>query len=229
MSPGASRRGVFVTGTDTGVGKTVIAALLCSALRQAGRATGYFKPVQTGPDDDTGTVARLAGLEGEALAAPVHRFRLPAAPSRAAAAEGTAIRIGTIAARWNGLPPGLWVVEGAGGLLVPLGGRETIRDLIGAMGLPILLVASTRLGTINHTLLTLEAARHAGLAVAGVVLNGDADAGLGETILRFDAGPILAEVPPIAPLDAGTVERGAAAAFPASGFATIFGPEAAAP
>lgn len=228
MSAVAVRRGVFVTGTDTGVGKTVVAALLCSALRQAGRATGYFKPVQTGPDDDTGTVARLAGLEGWALAAPVYRFRLPAAPSRAAAAEGTAIRIEAIVERWRALPAGFWVVEGAGGLLVPLGGRATIRDLVGAIDLPILLVASTRLGTINHTLLTLAAARGAGLAVAGVVLNGEADPGLGETILRFDAGPILAEVPPIAPLEAGTVERRAGAVFPAAGFATVFGPEAAA-
>jgi malonyl-CoA O-methyltransferase len=227
MSAVAVRRGVFVTGTDTGVGKTVVSALLCSALRQAGRAAGYFKPVQTGPDDDTGTVARLAGLEGGALAAPAYRFRLPAAPSRAAAAEGIAIRIESIVTRWKELPAGLWVVEGAGGLLVPLGERATIRDLIGAMGLPILLVASTRLGTINHTLLTLEAARHAGLAVAGVVLVGEPDPGLDETILRFDAAPILAEVPPIAPLDPGTVERRAGTVFPPAGFATIFGPEAA--
>jgi malonyl-CoA O-methyltransferase len=203
----SDRRGVFVTGTDTGVGKTLVSALLLAALRAAGGAAGYFKPVQTGAEDDTREVARLAGVAFETLPRPAYALRLPAAPSRAAAAEQVRIDPAVIAAAWRRLPAGRFVVEGAGGLLVPLTERDTMRDLVARLDLPLLVVASTRLGTINHTLLTLEAARRGGLAVAGLVLNGDPDPGLAGVLAGFDGAPVLAEVPRLADLSPDAVAR----------------------
>jgi malonyl-CoA O-methyltransferase len=223
----AARRGVFVTGTDTGVGKTVVSALLLAALRAAGGPAGYFKPVQTGAEDDTATVARLAGAEPADLPRPAYALRAAAAPSRAAAAEGVRIDPGAVRAAWDRLPAGRWIVEGAGGLLVPIAGRETMRDLVAGLDLPLLVVASTRLGTINHTLLTLEAARAGGLAVAGIVLNGDPDPGLAATLAGFDAASVLADVPRLEPLDPGTVARRAPELFGAAVLAALFDPAAA--
>jgi malonyl-CoA O-methyltransferase len=222
MPEPAARRGVFVTGTDTGVGKTVVSALLLAALRAAGGAAGYFKPVQTGTEDDTGLVARLAGLDPGAPPRPVYALRVAAAPGRAAAAEDIVIDLGTVRAAWERLPGGRWIVEGAGGLLVPLTGAETTRDLVARLDLPLLVVASTRLGTINHTLLTLEAARAGGLAVAGLVLNGDPDPGLAQTLAGFDGAPVLAEIPRLDPVAPESVARRGPELFGAAALAALF-------
>ena len=200
--------GFFVTGTDTGVGKTVISALLMAAL---GPRAAYYKPVQTGDDDDTETVRELSG----GFALPVGlRLPLPAAPWRAAIAAGVQIELSTLVAR--AVTPCDWLVaEGAGGVLVPLGPGLLMRDLISALGLPALVVARTQLGTINHTLLTVSALVQRGLPVAGIVLNGPPDPGLTEILhacLPQDVR-VVAEVGPAPALTRAWVHRTAAAAF----------------
>lgn len=177
-------RGVFVTGTDTGVGKTFVAGALLGALRRCGCDAVPMKPVQTGcrgrrgalcaPDLDYCLAA--AGLrpssEEKALMAP-YRFRPACSPHLAASLAGTGIRVARIlaAARRLAAAHGFLVVEGAGGVLVPLGGGVCMGDLMQRLGLPVLLVARPGLGTINHTLLSLEALRQRGLCVAGVIFN----------------------------------------------------------
>jgi dethiobiotin synthase len=222
LLPG-TRRGLFVTGTDTGIGKTLVCALLFSALREAREPAGYFKPVQTGRSSDAVQVARLVGLRRKDLPPSVYSLARPASPDRAAESEGVEIRMEAIRDGWSRLPDGFWLVEGAGGLLVPLRERRTMRDLIAFLNLPALIVASTRLGTINHTLLTLESARAAGLAVAGIVLNGRHDPGLAEVLGRFDAAPVVAEVPPLPRLSAKTVARRAKEIFPLQTIRRLFG------
>jgi dethiobiotin synthetase len=170
-------RGCFVTGTDTGVGKTVLAAAIVAALRADGVRAAAFKPVVTGLDEPEpgrpadhellGAVARMAP---EAVA-PV-TFGPPVSPHLAAELAGTAVDPdATIAAaRAAGADADALVVEGVGGLLVPLTPRFTVRDLAVALGLPVVIAGRPGLGTISHTLLTLEAARTAALDVRAVVL-----------------------------------------------------------
>lgn len=218
-----SRRGLFVTGTDTGIGKTLTCAMLLSALRGSGETAGYFKPVQTGRSSDASQVARLSGARAKEFPPSVYSLSRPASPDRAAAAEGVTINPAAIRDRWQALSGGCWIVEGAGGLLVPLTSVATMRDLISALNLPALIVASTRLGTINHTLLTLEAARSAGLAVAGIVLNGKKDPGLADVLARFDAAPIIAEIPRMPSISRKTIARRAKELFPPEVLQSLFG------
>jgi dethiobiotin synthetase len=173
-------RGCFVTGTDTGVGKTVVAASIVARLRECGVAVRALKPLITGLDDppdpiwppDHELLARAAGATPQEtilvaygpaasphLAAELTGATPPSVPELAAAVRAVGAR-----------SPGILVVEGVGGLLVPLGPDGNVRDLAVALGLPVVVVARPGLGTINHTLLTLEAARRTGLRIAGVVL-----------------------------------------------------------
>lgn len=215
------KRGLFITGTDTGIGKTLVSALLLSALQQSlnphGTEPGYFKPIQTGEDDDTREVLSLVSPSSSRriqIIDPIYRFKAPQAPYRAAALENAVIETQRICRRWSEIPDGTWVVEGAGGLLVPLSTRTTVRELIGDLGIPALVVASTRLGTINHTLLTLESAQRYGIRVAGVVLVGQSDPGLAETIQGFTSVPVFAEVPQLARVDSPAIEELARKLFP---------------
>jgi dethiobiotin synthetase len=204
-------RGFFVTGTDTGVGKTVVACALVRGLRARGLDVGAMKPVETGigpngPEDALALRAAAGG--GDALddVCP-QRFALAAAPSVAAAAEGRAVELWAIrrgferlAARHDWL-----VVEGAGGLLVPLAEKLCMADLARELALPLLVVARGSLGTINHTLLTLEAAVARGLSVAGVVIShpggplSPADASNLDALRRALRGALVGEIPPLAP------------------------------
>jgi len=196
---------IFVTGTDTGVGKTVVAACLARAWQ-----AGYWKPVQTGMvtgDDDTNTVVTLAGVPTDRVFAPAHALQAPLSPHAAAELEGIRITVDAIVPPQTAHP---LVVEGAGGLLVPLNDREFMIDLMAKLALPILLVARSTLGTINHTLLSLAALRSRGLPVAGVVLNGPPNAGNRAAIERFGQVRVLAELPRVDPLDNAAVERLAA-------------------
>jgi dethiobiotin synthetase len=169
-----SRRGVFVTGTDTGVGKTALAAAIAAALRARGERVAAAKPVLTGLDEDGPfdheLLAATTGQPPEDVA-PV-RFGPAVSPHLAAELAGAALEVGTLAARTlaTGRTQDILVVEGVGGLLVPLGPRSSVRDLAAALDLPVVIAARPGLGTINHTLLTLEAARTAGLDVRAVVL-----------------------------------------------------------
>jgi len=172
-------RGLFVTATDTGVGKTVVAASILAALRTRGERVAAFKPVVTGCDEpadpdwppDDELLARAAGMHAEDVT-PV-RFGPPVSPHLAAALAGgppldpAALRA-AFAAR--AAMADVVVAEGVGGLLVPLADDYLVRDLAADLALPLVVASRPGLGTISHTLLTLEAARTAGLAVAGVVL-----------------------------------------------------------
>lgn len=181
--------GLFITGTDTGVGKTATTCALLRVTREAGLDVGAMKPAESGCSRDASgnLVPADAVLLREATgnADPLEEvclFRLeaPLAPGIAAAREGVAIELGTIRDGLRQLTrrhaDGL-AVEGAGGWLVPLTpGGKTIADLAVELGLPVLVIARTTLGTINHTALTVEAIRARGLEVRGIVLNGTVEA-----------------------------------------------------
>jgi malonyl-CoA O-methyltransferase len=202
-------RGVFVTGTDTGVGKTLVSAVLARAWD-----ADYWKPVQTGLAQEAGdiaTVARLAGLGPERLHPPRHAYAAPLSPHAAAALEGAHVALGDFRLPVRDRP---LVVEGAGGVLVPLNERELMIDLIARLGLPAVVVARSTLGTINHSLLTLEALRARGAAVLGVVLNGPPSPGNRAAIEGFGRVRVLAEIPPLAEADASAVEGLAAGLAP---------------
>ena len=201
--------GVFVTGTDTGVGKTVLSALLMAAAAPDVR---YWKPVQTGADedDDTRTVRALAELPPGRVLNAGARHQLPASPHHAAAAEGTGIRLEDLLAPWRARPPGSrWVVEGAGGLLVPLSPTLLMPELVAALGLPVVVAASTRLGAINHTLLTVHQALAAGLEVWGVVMMGPRDESALSGLAAHCPAPVVAEVPWLDPLVARQIRAAA--------------------
>ena len=174
-------RGIFVTGTDTGVGKTVVAAGLAGALRRRGIDTGVMKPFQTGTTmrdgqlfaPDAQFLVTVAGVDDPmALVCPV-MLDAPLAPSAAAKLAGRRIGIGDVLPAFDELcrRHSFLVVEGAGGLAVPIDGRDTMRDLAAVLQLPVVIVARPSLGTINHTTLTVEYARAAGLDVVGVVVS----------------------------------------------------------
>jgi len=190
-------RGLFVTGTDTGVGKTVVTAAIALALKARGVGVRVVKPVQTG-DGDADTLRHLAELEDSPDQIAPFSFRAPLAPLVAARLEGIALDLDAVASAVRRARGELTLVEGVGGLLCPIGPDWTIADLAARLGLPLLVVARAGLGTVNHTLLTLEEGRRRGLEIAGVVLNGRVDESTAtntELIEAFGGYPMLAEVP----------------------------------
>jgi dethiobiotin synthase len=201
-------RGVFVTGTGTGVGKTVVAAALFHRYR-ASRPLRYWKPVQTGieQDDDTATVKHLTGCRPEDVLE--RGIRLPGlvSPHLAARLSGSIITVSELAAAVRREPEARWIVEGAGGALVPLSDSETMASLMCELALPIVIAARTDLGTINHTLLTIEALRERRLRVAGVVMVGSPDAENRAAIERYGEVRILGELPRIDPLTSEALGR----------------------
>jgi len=169
--------GVFVTGTDTGVGKTVVAAAMTAALAARGLRVAPVKPIVTGLDEpdperplDHVLLARAAGVEPERVCATT--FGPAVSPHLAAELAGVTLEPAELVAAARAAAEGADVVvgEGAGGLLVPITRGYLMRDYALDLGLPLVIAARAGLGTINHTLLTIEAARTAGLRVAGVVL-----------------------------------------------------------
>lgn len=186
------------------MGKTVVSALLCLRLPGA----SYWKPVQCGtePATDRDAVLRSAGLPPERVLPEAYRLALPASPHVAAAAAGVRIERQRLQ-----LPraPGPLVVEGAGGILVPLNERETMADLMAWLDLPVILVARTALGTINHTLLSLAALRARNLPIHGLVLNGEPVPTTTATLRAWGGVPLLAEVPPLRKLDAANLAAAA--------------------
>ena len=168
--------GVFVTGTGTEVGKTVVAAAFARTLADAGGTVAVFKPAVTGLEDagepDHALLRRAAGSEQSDDQIAPYRYEPPASPHFAARIAGRQIDPARLlaVAREAAAGADALVAEGVGGLLVPLTPRYLVRDLAAELGLPLAIAASPGLGTINHTLLTVEAARAAGLAVAAVVL-----------------------------------------------------------
>lgn len=204
-------RGVIVTGTDTGVGKTVVSALLLSMLKARGHVVRYWKPIQTGspPDDDTAEVVRLASLSPEEAIPPAIRLRMPASPYEAALAEGADVPL------FLRLPSGqpedaVWVVEGAGGLRVPTHARRvTMADLFSEFGLPLVVVARPEVGTLNHTLLTLEAARADGMEVLAVVVSRPPTKAVVETMASHGIARVLVvpSIPSVSPASVAETVR----------------------
>ena len=199
MRRGTSRA-LIVTGTDTGVGKTVVAAGLVQALEGV-----YWKPVQSGLEDETDsdTVRRLSGRP---VLPETHRLSLPASPHLSAEREGVHISPDALAMP---VVDGPLVIEGAGGVLVPLNRECLFVEAFRRWAAPVVLVARTGLGTINHTLLSLEALRARECRVAGVIFSGPTNPDNVATIAAMGRVRSLGRVPPLAPLNPETL----AAAF----------------
>jgi dethiobiotin synthetase len=203
--------GLFVVGTDTGVGKTRVASAIAQALVEAGRRAGVLKPVATGgvgaSDDTSSLIAAIGGGIPRERVTPIS-FEEPLAPPVAARRQGTPLEFEQVvravaeALAWWADRADLMIVEGVGGLLCPLAERTTVADLAVALDYPLVLVARRGLGTLNHTLLTVEAARRRALRIAGLVLNAAeptaeplAEAtNPDELARRLEAVPILAEL-----------------------------------
>ena len=186
----------FVTGTDTDVGKTVAAAWL---MLHTGAA--YWKPVQSGLADgpgDTETVRRLTGADAGRFHAPVYELVAPLSPHEAAAREGVTIDPARLTLPPQDPPP---IVEGAGGLMVPLSGDFLMIDLIARLGLPVVLVCRSALGTINHTLLSLEALHRRDLPIAGLIISGPKTPHNRTALEEYGKVPVIAEIGPLDPLN----------------------------
>ena len=183
--------GSFVTGTDTHVGKTVLSALLVAALDAM-----YWKPVQTGTAEGTDreSVRGWASVPEERIWPERYHFDPPVSPHLAARLAG--IRIALEAFEIPEAPSGLpWIVEGAGGVMVPLNERDLMRDLMRRIGLPVVVAARSSLGTINHTLLTLAALREAHLHIRGVVLIGEENAENRRAIEHYGDVGVIGHIP----------------------------------
>ncbi|MFQ5328995.1 MAG: dethiobiotin synthase [Thermodesulfobacteriota bacterium] len=201
------KRGFFITGTDTGIGKTFITALIATAMRKEGIDVGVMKPMETGclekdgkliPADAT-LLKEAVGTEDDIDLINPYRFHLPAAPSIAARAKGEVIERSLIMDPFELLAKRheTLLVEGVGGLMVPINETATVTDLIKWLALPVIIVAGTQLGTINHTLLTVSTARQHGIGIAGIVFNNyseDEESAV-EEIVRFTTLPIIGRIP----------------------------------
>lgn len=187
-------RGLFVTGTDTDVGKTVVSAALMHRYRRQFPVC-YWKPVQSGVEDqdDTLTVRKLAQCSDAEIFDQGVRLKRPLSPHLAAELEGETIDLAQVCRLAEG--DFYWIVEGAGGALVPINKEALMVDLIKTLGLPVVVVSRTELGTINHTLLTIEALRKRELTLAGVVLVGEQRPGTRKSIEEFGNIAVLGEMP----------------------------------
>jgi dethiobiotin synthetase len=188
---------IFVTGTSTDIGKTVVSAILVAGLR-----AHYWKPVQTGRSlgTDTVWVAEHTGLPALHFHKETYSLEAPLSPHAAAAMEQVTIALDAFALPAVPSDASL-IVEGAGGLMVPLNDSAYMVDLIKRLDLPVILVASSELGTINHTLLSLLELRRQAVPVVGVVMNGPRNAGNRDAIERYGEVPVLAEIEPLTSLD----------------------------
>ncbi len=196
-------RGLFVTGTDTGVGKTVVSAALMHRFR-ASVQLKYWKPVQTGieQDDDTATVKALGRCADDEIIDEGVRLPGPFSPHLSARLSGRTIRIDDLLAVTDQQRSAeRWIVEGAGGVLVPLNDRELTIDFMVRLALPVAVVARTSLGTINHTLLTIEALRSRAIEVLGVILVGSPNDENRAAIARYGCLPVLGVLPIMTPLN----------------------------
>ncbi|RJP94001.1 MAG: dethiobiotin synthase [Desulfobacteraceae bacterium] len=194
---------IFVTGTGTGVGKTVVSAILMAGLQAA-----YWKPIQSGLDEmtDTEWVQKTTGLPDISFYPETYRLSQPISPHAAAEHDGVQIKLDDFklpdCAKFQHL-----IVEGAGGVMVPINECQFTTDLIRHLNLPVLLVAKSTLGTINHTLLSLTQLRREGLEVLGVVMNGPVNAVNFDAIETFGRTRVLAQIEPIADINARTLKE----------------------
>ncbi len=211
--------GLFVTGTDTGIGKTTVSAALLHRYRHP-QDVGYWKPVQTGfpEDDDTRDVAALAGLPEDRIHRKGVRLPRPLSPHLSARLAGESIRMESLldlARRAD--PQRYWVVEGAGGVLVPLNDKELMIDLIEALRMPALIVVRSQLGTINHSLLTVEALRRRTIPIAGAVMCGERNPENRAAVEKFGGIAVIGEMPRFDSLTSATLQRWAESEFDGEG------------
>jgi dethiobiotin synthetase len=196
-------REFFVTGTDTGIGKTVLSALLC-----AGLGAIYWKPIQTGSVEGTDreTVMRLAEIPASQTQAESYMFEPPVSPHLAA--RWANARIDFARVRKPEIAPGeTLVMEGAGGVMVPINENEFMIDLMRHLKAPVVLAARSSLGTINHTLLSVAALRNAGLPLVGVVMIGEPNADNREAIEKYGNVRVAGEIPPLNPMNRKTLRE----------------------
>ena len=202
---------IIVTGTDTDIGKTVFAAGLTAAL-----GARYWKPVQAGLADgsDAASVVTL-GVPADRVLPEAYRLTTPCSPHLAAEIDGVTIEPDRLA-----LPEvdGALVVEGAGGVMVPVTRDLIFADLFARWGKPVVLVARTGLGTINHSLLSIEALRNRGVPILGIAFVGDAVEDSAATIATLGKVRRLGRLPRLDPLDAATLAEAFAAAFDLEAF-----------
>ena len=203
---------IVVTGTDTNIGKTVFSAALCAAL-----GADYWKPVQSGLEGETDSelVARLGGLPPEHIHPEAYRLSLPASPHLAAANENVAIQALALT------PPATeraLVIEGAGGLLVPLTPNLVFADVFRRWHLPVVLCARTSLGTINHSLLSIESLRARRIPILGIAFIGEANEDSEATIARIGEVRRLGRLPLLDPLEPEALARAFAASFSLADF-----------
>ena len=187
----------FVTGTDTGIGKTVVSALLCAALDAF-----YWKPIQTGTREGTDreTVMALAGIPAVRTIPEIYKFAPPVSPHLAARMAGAKIDLRKIHQPRLSKNTNL-IAEGAGGVLVPINDRQLMSDLMKHLKWPVVLVSRTALGTINHTLLSLAALRAKKLRIAGVVMVGKANVENRRAVEKYGDISVIGFVPPLAELN----------------------------
>lgn len=196
-------KNLFVTGTDTGIGKTVVSAMLTLGLRAR-----YWKPVQSGLEEETDTqfVERVTELPEIHFAEERFRLTAPLSPHASAAMDGIEIHLRDfvlpLATEGGGI-----VVEGAGGLMVPLNSTHMMVDLIDYLNLPVILVTRTSLGTINHTLLSIEQLRRRSIPIIGVIMNGSDNALNREAIEFYGKIPVIGMVKPLDVIDRHTLQN----------------------
>lgn len=198
----------IVTGTDTDVGKTVFAAGLCGLI-----GARYWKPVQAGLPADSDTVAALSGAR---VLPEAWRLNTPASPHWAAARDGVTIDADSLTPPEVGDAP--LVIEGAGGLMVPLTPRTLYIDVFARWKLPLILCARTQLGTINHALLSVEAIRTRNIPLHGIAFIGEANESSERAIIDHSGARRLGRLPPVVPLTAAVLADAFARAFDAGDF-----------
>lgn len=198
---------LVVTGTDTGIGKTIFSAALAGALGAV-----YWKPIQAGLEDETDsqTVARLSGLASQQILPEAYRLRTPASPHLAAELDGVIIEPRSLVLPRTDRP---LVVEGAGGLMVPLTREVTYLDVMSIWRVPVVLCARTTLGTINHSLLSIAALRARGVAILGVAFIGDENVESERIIADMGGVARLGRLPHLARLTGETLQQAFAGNF----------------
>lgn len=204
-------RTFVVTGTDTNVGKTVFAAALAGAL-----GAFYWKPLQSGPDIDSARIGELSGLPPNKILPEAYRLKAALSPHRAAELEGLKID----AAKIN--PPvvaGPLIIEGAGGLMVPIKRELLFIDVFARWELPVILCARTSLGTLNHSLLSIEALRARQVPILGLAFVGDENADNEHTICEIGNVKRLGRIPFLDPLNVSTLRAAFSANFELEDFA----------
>jgi dethiobiotin synthetase len=204
---------IVVTGTDTEIGKTVFAAGLADLLHAC-----YWKPIQSGLEGETDSqiVARLGGLSKERILPERYRLTMPASPHQSAAIDG--VRIETEALTLPDSNDRPLVIEGAGGLMVPLDRSTLYIDVFARWGVPVVLCARTSLGTINHSLLSVEALRRRNIALLGIAFIGEANPESEQAICEIGRVKRLGRLPLISPLNRASLREAFAASFTASDF-----------